>query len=289
MLKLSKAAAHNGVMVALYPSPDMAATLAQPGGEPAEDLHVTLAYLGDAATLEDPERLRQAVAEWAAETAPIAGTVSGTGQFTAGPEPCTYASVDLPTLPAAREMLINGLWRTGFQASREHGFTPHMTLAYDARHVDLPNVSLRFDTVTLKVAGDRTDFPLYGSRAEWVVPIWKADDGAGDAPMIVYGVVLQPGVPDSQGDVISAAEIEKAAHRFMIESRKHDLQHDEIPAGGVKTVENYIAPSELEVAGRRVVKGSWVMGVAVYPEDVKQAVRDGSYTGFSIGGSGVRS
>ncbi len=31
------------------------------------------------------------------------------------------------------------------------------------------------------------------------------------------------------------------------------------------------------------------MGVAVYPDEIKKAVRDGLFTGFSIGGSGFRS
>ncbi len=42
---------HTGAMVALIPTPEDAARLAVGGGEPAEQLHVTLAYLGEAADL----------------------------------------------------------------------------------------------------------------------------------------------------------------------------------------------------------------------------------------------
>lgn len=290
MTHLTKADAQTGAMVALYPSPATALMLAQAGGEPAEELHVTLAFLGSAADVGDLERLQRAVGGFAATVAPLSGVISGTGTFTAGPEPVTYASVDLSGLPEVRERLVQALCGAGCEPSTEHGFTPHITLAYDARDVQVPNLPLVFDAITVAVAGQRWSFPLAGvAKAEWDVPIWKADGtGTGEDPMIVYGVVLQPGVVDSQGDVVSAAEIEKAAHRFLIESRKHDLQHDGQASDGVVPVESYVAPAELEVAGRRVLKGSWVMGVAIYPDEIKKAVREDRYTGFSIGGSGVR-
>ncbi len=102
MTHLAKAAARNGVMVALFPSPATAAMLAQPGGEPAEILHVTLAYLGQAIQFTDGDALRRAVAGWAATVGPLAGTISGTGCFTAGPR-----ARDLPrasTCPVCRRL-----------------------------------------------------------------------------------------------------------------------------------------------------------------------------------------
>nr|WP_221374390.1 phage protease [Actinoplanes polyasparticus] len=44
-------AEHTGAMIALIPTAEDAARLAVDGGEPAEELHVTLAYLGEAAAL----------------------------------------------------------------------------------------------------------------------------------------------------------------------------------------------------------------------------------------------
>jgi 2'-5' RNA ligase len=286
-MHLSKADASTGAMVALYPSPDVAAQLAQPGGETAEQLHVTLAYLGPAANIEDPEALKRAVAEFAARTVPIAGTVSGTGHFTGGETPVTYASVDLPTLAPARERLVYDLASYWGSLSREHGFTPHITLAYADLPVTVPNLPVVFEAVSLVIAGDRTDFPFYGTYAEWVVPLWKADDGVDDEPMILYGVVLQPGIPDSQGDTLTADEIEKAAHRYLIESRKNDVQHDGVVAP-VDVVESFIAPMDMVLADHPVVKGAWVMATSVRDAVVKADVRAGRITGYSIGGTGVR-
>jgi hypothetical protein len=97
---------NDGVMVALFPPADVAEELALDGGDPPESLHVTLAFLGSEQDLADPTALHAAVKAWAANTPPLTGTVSGTGLFTAGPEPVTYLSVDVPALPQARQDLV---------------------------------------------------------------------------------------------------------------------------------------------------------------------------------------
>jgi len=43
------------------------------------------------------------------------------------------------------------------------------------------------------------------------------------AKRIVYGPVLIPGEPDSDGDVVSAEKIEDVAHRFVEEYGNIDL------------------------------------------------------------------
>jgi len=70
-------------MVAVYPDPEEAVLLAQPGGEPAEILHVTLAFLGEL----DPDQAEAAAAvvrHAAAEHGPLEGEVGGVASF--GPE-----------------------------------------------------------------------------------------------------------------------------------------------------------------------------------------------------------
>lgn len=121
-----------------------------------------------------------------------------------------------------------------------------------------------------------------GDQVDIRVPLWKDD-----AKQIVYGVVLVPDQVDSQGDVVSKAEIEKAAHSFLVRSRKHDVQHSDQPAQ-VETVESYVAPQDMEVGGQKVVKGSWVMAVHVSDPDVWQKVQKRDLDGFSIGGTGER-
>lgn len=120
------------------------------------------------------------------------------------------------------------------------------------------------------------------------VPLWKDD-----SKQIVYGVALTPGLTDSQGDEIDADEIEKAAHRFLVKYRKHDVQHAEVATDAAgnplaETVESFIAPSDMVIAGEQVLKGSWVLATHVSDPGTWERVRKGEITGFSIGGSGER-
>lgn len=123
---------------------------------------------------------------------------------------------------------------------------------------------------------------------EVTVPLWKDD-----AKQIVYGVVLSPGVTDSQDDIATPDEIEKAAHRFLTEYRKHDVQHTEITrtAAGdpiAETVESFIAPQDMTIAGEKVLKGAWVLATHVSDPETWERVRKGEITGYSIGGTGER-
>jgi hypothetical protein len=120
------------------------------------------------------------------------------------------------------------------------------------------------------------------------VPLWKDD-----SKHLVYGVVLSPGLKDSQGDIPDAESIEKAAHDFLVEFRQHDVQHDDVyknDAGTpiAETVESFIAPSDMEVAGEKVLKGAWVMAVKVADDATWGKVQKGEITGFSIAGTGQR-
>jgi hypothetical protein len=115
------------------------------------------------------------------------------------------------------------------------------------------------------------------------VPLWKSAEREGK----VYGVVLAPDREDSQGDMLDAEDIEKACHRFMVESRKADVQHNGVQAGA-DLIENYIAPVDMQIEGEDVTKGSWVQAWQITDPVVKQEIEEGKRTGFSIGGTGVR-
>jgi 2'-5' RNA ligase len=159
---LSKSEQQTGAMVALYPAPAIARTLAQAGGEAPEELHLTLAFLGDASAVDDPERLRKVVEGWAASTPPLEAHMAGTGIFTHGPESVLYASPDSPALPHARQRLVDALEHAGFPPDGGHGFTPHVTLAYghDGAPPSIAAVPFIFDQVSVVIAGARTDYPL---------------------------------------------------------------------------------------------------------------------------------
>lgn len=128
-----------------------------------------------------------------------------------------------------------------------------------------------------------SDGSLSVTKMEQVVELWKADG----PEQIIYGVVLTPGVYDSQGDIIDAGDIRKAAHKWLAEYRKHDIQHAETPAS-VRVVESFIAPSDMSIAGQQVLKGAWVLAAHVQDPADWQRVEKGELTGWSIGGTGER-
>lgn len=111
---------------------------------------------------------------------------------------------------------------------------------------------------------------------------------------IVYSVALAPDVEDSQGDVVSAEDIEIAAHKFMeelSESNGHgaiNIMHETPAIPALKVIESFIAPVDYGTAELPVRKGSWVLAVKVYDKDIWKMIEDGTYTGFSIEGTGRR-
>lgn len=152
-----------GAMVALFPDSRRAEKLALPRGEKPEQLHVTLAFLGTAADL-DLDKAKAAVAAWAKETPPLVGKLSGIGHFDLGKgDTVTYRSVDLPDLPAPREQLVKDLEKAGVPAKTDHGFSPHMSIAYDVRRPPIKQEPIRFSKVTLAWGEERYEFKLTGS------------------------------------------------------------------------------------------------------------------------------
>lgn len=166
---------YTGVMVALFPSPEIAAQIAaMPGVDmPPEALHVTLAYLGKVDTLSDAQIAGAIVAaqKLAQRSDPIVGNVNGVGRFNASGssdgKDVIYAVVDLPGLDEIRADLMEALDECECEPAGDHGYTPHMTLAYIDTGAQspismIPTMPLRFDTMSIAVGGKRVDLPLLG-------------------------------------------------------------------------------------------------------------------------------
>ncbi len=97
---------------------------------------------------------------------------------------------------------------------------------------------------------------------------------------IVYGPVLIPDLPDSDGDVVSADKIEEVAHRFMLE---YGLMEDMHTLKSVAhPVESFIAPTALDLGEVRIPKGSWVVGAKVVDDGAWDRVKSGQLKGFSV-------
>lgn len=126
------------------------------------------------------------------------------------------------------------------------------------------------------------------AKAQDVGTIRVFKDDKPDEAQYVLGIVLEPEVRDSQGDIYSAQEIEEAAHEFMANSQKVGLMHKKLLGQGATVVENYIAPVDFEIDGEKVKKGTWLMGIRVNDPQVWADVKAGRLTGLSIGGSALR-
>ena len=119
-----------------------------------------------------------------------------------------------------------------------------------------------------------------------VVKHYYCDIIKSEEKQIVYGVVLEPDTVDAQGDIIPPEEIENAAHEFMLISQTIGIEHS-APAEA-KVVESYIAPTDLEIGGQKVKKGSWIIAVKIFDKELWEKIKKGYYTGFSIGGYATR-
>lgn len=107
-----------------------------------------------------------------------------------------------------------------------------------------------------------------------------------DDQHLVYGIVLEPNTVDAQDDTVSMQEIEEAAHNYMLKSQTIGNSHR--TEAKAKIVQSYIAPTDFEIGGQVVKKGSWVMVTKVFDDSLWQSIKKGDFTGYSIGGMGNR-
>lgn len=118
------------------------------------------------------------------------------------------------------------------------------------------------------------------------IPLIKGIDPADER--YVLGVVLEPETVDAQGDIYSAEEVCKAAHRFMEHFGGLGLMHRQRVNGQVKVLESYLAPTDLHLGDVAVRKGTWLLAVRILADDLWEQVKGGRLTGFSIGGTAQR-
>lgn len=168
---------HRGGMIALVPAEPHA--LAIEGGDPEEELHLTLAYLGDDVSGWTPEQ-REAVHNVARSMAdvgnPLEARVFAHARFNpdGGPDgdkdPCAvYLIGDGYSLAADRDLLITRLRESLGEASmpEQHApFVPHVTAGYGVDVADLSFTGpVTFDRVRVALGGDVTDYPMGGGEA----------------------------------------------------------------------------------------------------------------------------
>lgn len=162
--------------------------------------HVTLAYIGRLNTDLDREglvRLMGCVESLSRSAAPLEGTLSGLGRFVASKSSegrdVMWAAVDCPGLDVMRAELVRALDEAQLPYSKEHGFTPHVTLAYVKPEDDIKieravydHQPVRFDRISVVVADrERMDFPMGGQLAVEAPEAEIGPDGEEPAPQAV--------------------------------------------------------------------------------------------------------
>ncbi len=147
----------------------------------------------------------------------------------------------------------------------------------------LPNVSQAY-------VGRRGKGVLRGA----FLPVAKADRWK----QLAYGIVLEPNILDSQDDFMLPHHVEKAAHAYLAKAIRgrssvvklqHRRQGFKKDRASIVPVESFVAPADFSYDGKEMIKkGTWVMVMHVEDPKIWEGFLDGTYTGFSVGGSGIR-
>jgi HK97 family phage portal protein len=181
-----------GCMLALYPSPDLAAQLAVPDGLPADELHLTVAYCGKADDVDHGALIKAAYD--ATRREPVGGRISGLARFVGGEDgDVIVALVDSSALEDLRRDVLAQLEAAGIDYPRDHGFTPHITLTYLAPGAESPierldPVEVTFGSLSVVHGDQRTDLRFNPGTADtaglagWGIRS-AADDGPDLAPV----------------------------------------------------------------------------------------------------------
>lgn len=158
----------DGVAIVLPVPTGVAKKLRIKGGLPAGELHVTIAFLGKSSEFDSDriQRTRKAIERWIDGKAPIPALIGGIGRFPGGKDgDPVYAPVDAPRLTLERPALLRDLSDQDVSVKLNHGFSPHVTLAYVVADEDLPTQRLKpvevyFDRVELWNGSERIGFDL---------------------------------------------------------------------------------------------------------------------------------
>lgn len=97
---------------------------------------------------------------------------------------------------------------------------------------------------------------------------------------IVWSEVYIPDLPDSHGDFMTAEDIRKMGHQFLVDGFQGniDTQHDNDVSKGNVMVESFIAREDDPL----FIPGSWVVGVHVADTETWKAIKNGELNAFSM-------
>lgn len=158
-------------MIALPVPQDVAQKIALENGEKPESFHVTLAYCGSVDELSDEAIAGALLAArvCAYDGQKLNGILGGLGRFNASPssdgKDVVYANVDVPGLETFREYVVRQLQSVGCPPLSNHGFTPHVTLAYIPQGEKMPldrieTTPIEFEGLLVALGDRQVIFPF---------------------------------------------------------------------------------------------------------------------------------
>ena len=186
---------HTGTMVALKLPKAIAKQIAIKGGEPVSSMHITLAYLGKNLSESQKKVALTCVRRIAALGNGLKFTLGGVGRFSASAtsegKDVVYISVDSPALTKLRPLLVKMLEAEDVHVSQEHGFVPHVTLAYIDKKAKTPIE--RFEPIEV----DSKDISFV-TGGKWMnLPLKKSEQTIQRRSLLfkMYGVDLGKALP----------------------------------------------------------------------------------------------
>lgn len=199
---------YSGGMIALVPeNPD---ALVVSGGDPADQLHLTLAYLGDD-VLELPEEVLEALrglgAMIAQDTHPITGRIfahslwNPDGGVDGEREPVAVYEIDNnPSLNSLQDRVCwqaNEVMGDALFPEQHHPFKAHVTAGYGLEPSALTATGeIKFSHLRVALGGEVNDYPLAGR--DWEMDVYTAKTvtaAAVEAPEAVEVPELDDGIP----------------------------------------------------------------------------------------------
>lgn len=145
----------------MHTMPDFAVT--------PDQMHLTLVLMGEATALtpDQCDAIKEELGVLSERIAPLTGSINGITRFVDNDPNAIVANFDAPGLAELRATLITLLRSIGIEPTLNHGFSPHITLAYLPESQPMPTITLTpipcvIDNVTLALGDDRGAFALNG-------------------------------------------------------------------------------------------------------------------------------
>lgn len=211
---------HDGAMVALMIPMEVSEKLrfiadviglpANARQELAENMHVTMAFFPDFQE-RDKDKVLAGLNMIGAQFAPISGKIQGYGVFNgSNGEKVLYATLDGVDIPFIRTAICEFLDNNGIEYGKDHGFVPHITMAYIPEDWQLPKgfevtdiEGVFIDKLTLVIGDQKYDVNLTsGDPIQKHCGVCEEDSLYFGAPVTMDGgdqVIMSPegAIPDA--------------------------------------------------------------------------------------------